>query len=208
LVDNGHTFQLNVKQLYKPTECQQKYQIRKPHHLHVHNLKTLMRYNPYAHVVDCLVLVDPKEVPARHAFNRSKCFDYKYYVIGGNHSIEARRELIQEYPNNPYFEIVKCIIYVGLTHSETKLLAWDHNSDNEYRMSMTFIQRVRFIHNEFEQICDGDKSMVDLEFRKQCCMEIGFPIKEEHACKKHGRKSDIFRSTDAYFQLGFRMGRT
>jgi len=31
LVDDGQTFQMNVKQLYKPTEMQEKYQIRKSH---------------------------------------------------------------------------------------------------------------------------------------------------------------------------------
>jgi hypothetical protein len=65
LVDDGHTFQLNVKQLYKPTEGQEKYQIRKPHHLYIHNLKALIRYNPYTYVVDYLLLVDPMEVPMR-----------------------------------------------------------------------------------------------------------------------------------------------
>jgi hypothetical protein len=193
LVDDGHTFQLNVKQLYKPTEGQEKYQIRKPHHLHIHNLKALIRYNPYAHVVDYLVLVDPMEVPTREEFDRSKCFDYKYYVIGGNHSAEARRELMQEYPNNPLFETVKCIIYVGLTDSEAKLLAWDHNTDNEYRMSMTFIQRVRFIHNEFSEICHGERSNVDVKFQKQCCMEIGFPLDDENTKEKYRKGSDIFR---------------
>jgi hypothetical protein len=61
LVDDGHTFQLNVKQLYKPTSGKEKYQIRKPHYLHIHNLKALIKYNPYAHVVDYLVLVDLME---------------------------------------------------------------------------------------------------------------------------------------------------
>jgi hypothetical protein len=68
-------------------------------------------------VVYYLVLVDPMEVPRREEFDRSKCFDYKYYVIGGNHSADARRELMQEYSNNSLFEIAKCIIYVGLTDS-------------------------------------------------------------------------------------------
>ena len=75
LVDDGHRFQLNVKQLYKHTEGQEKYQIRKPHHLRIHNLKALIRYNSYAHVVDYLVLVDPMEIPRREEFDRSKCFD-------------------------------------------------------------------------------------------------------------------------------------
>ena len=62
---------------------------------------------------------------------------------------------MEEYPNNPRFETMKCIIYAGLSDIEAKLVAWDHNSDNEYRMSMTFIQRVRFIHSEFEEKCGG-----------------------------------------------------
>ena len=35
LVHNGHTFYLNVKQLYRPAEGSEKYQIRKPCRLHV-----------------------------------------------------------------------------------------------------------------------------------------------------------------------------
>ena len=91
MVDEGHTFQFNVKHIYKHIEGQEKYQIIKPHQFHIHNLKALIRHNPYAHVVDYLVLVDPMEVPTKDAFDRSKCFKYKYYVIGGNHSAEARR---------------------------------------------------------------------------------------------------------------------
>jgi uncharacterized protein (UPF0297 family) len=91
LLGDGHTFHLNVKQLYKPTKGKEKYQIRKLHHLHIHNLKSLNRYNPYAQVVNYLVLVDPMDVPTREEFDRSKFFDYKYYVIGGNHFAEASR---------------------------------------------------------------------------------------------------------------------
>ena len=149
LVNNGHTYELNVNQLYRPTEGQDQYRIRKPHHLHIHNLKALMRHNPYAHVVEYLVLIDPKDIPSRDEFDSTRCFHYKFYVLGGNYFVEERIELMQEYPNNPIFEIVKCIIYVGLIDVDENLLAWDHNIDSEYRMSMTFIQRVRFIHNEF-----------------------------------------------------------
>ena len=62
---------------------------RNPHHLKIHNLKTMIRYNPYAHMVDYLVLVDPKQVPTKHAFDQSKCFGYKYYVYGKKCSIEV-----------------------------------------------------------------------------------------------------------------------
>ena len=208
LVNNGHTYELNVNQLYRPTEGQDQYRIRKTHHLHIYNLKALMRHNPYAHVIDYLVLVDPKDVPSRDEFDSTRCFHYKYYVLGGNHSAEARRELMQEYPNNPIFETVKCIIYAGLTDVEAKLLAWDHNTDSEYRMTMTFIQRVRFIHSEFMQICGGEKSKVDQSFRKQCCLEIGIPIKEEKVKQKNCKGSEAFRAVDNIFQLAFKVGKT
>lgn len=45
LVEGGCTFQFNVNN--KANEGQSKYQIRKPHHLHVHNLKTLFKCKPY-----------------------------------------------------------------------------------------------------------------------------------------------------------------
>ena len=38
LIGGGHTFQPNVRQIYKESEGKCQYQIRKPHHLHVHNL--------------------------------------------------------------------------------------------------------------------------------------------------------------------------
>ena len=73
---------------------------------------------------------------------------------------------MKEYPNNSCFETMKCIIYVGFIDTEAELLPWDHISYNEYMMSMTFIQRVRFIHSEFEEKCGGDKTKVDHAFRK------------------------------------------
>ena len=71
---------------------------------------------------------------------------------------------MQEFPKIPTFQIVKCIMYACLTYVEAKLLVWDHNIDSEYRFSLTVIQRFRFIHNEFEQICGGDRSKVDVNF--------------------------------------------
>ena len=72
---------------------------------------------------------------------------------------------------------------------------------------MTFIQMVRFIHNEFEQICDGDRSKVDTNFWKQCCLEIGFPIKEDNEKGKNRRESHAFSVVYGYFRFSFRMGK-
>jgi hypothetical protein len=71
-------------------------------------------------------------------------------------------------------------------------------------MSMNFIQRVRFIHNDFFETCCGERSNVDVKFKKQCCMEIGFPLDDENEKEKNCKGSDVFRVVDNYFQLGFR----
>ena len=73
-------------------------------------------------------------------------------------------------------------------------------------MSMNFIQRVRFIYNDFFEICRGERSNVDVKFQKQCFMEIGFPLDDENAKEKNRKGSDVFRAVDNYFQLGFRIG--
>ena len=49
---------------------------------------------------------------------------------------------------------------------EEKLPEWDHKTDSDYRISMTFIQMVRFIHDEFKQICGGDRLKVDANLKK------------------------------------------
>ena len=87
---------------------------------------------------------------------------------------------MQNIPITIFFQILKCIIYAGLTEIESKLLAWDHNADNEYRMKMAFIQRVRFIHNEFIEKCGGDKTQVIVAFQKECLMEICYQIDEKN----------------------------
>lgn len=104
--------------------------------------------------------------------------------------------------------MVKCIIYVGLIDIDAKLLEWDHNTHSEYRMSMTFIQRVIFIHNEFEEVFSGDISKVDTPFREQCCMEIGFPSIEEKDKQKGVKENDLFKGMDNYFQLRFKIAKT
>ena len=72
---------------------------------------------------------------------------------------------------------------------------------------MTFIQRVRFIHNEFEQICGGDRLKVDVSFQKQCCLEIRFLIKDDNVKGRFATGSDAVKAVDDYFLLAFRMGK-
>ena len=71
---------------------------------------------------------------------------------------------------------------------------------------MNFIQRVRFIHSEFEEKCGGDKINVTVDFRKECCMEIGYQIEEKINSKDDRVNTDLFRGIDNIFQLAFRTG--
>ena len=91
------------------------------------------RCSLHATVVPFLIMADPDECPTTTDFKHKSVDDYTYYVIGGSHSDEARRQLVKEYPLTPYFKYAECKVYAGLTHEEAKLLAWDHNNDNDYR---------------------------------------------------------------------------
>ena len=111
---------------------------------------------------------------------------------------------LQEFPKKTHFSNSQMHHLCWFNICGRKNFAWDHNTDNEYRMSMTFIQRVIFIHNEFKQTCGGDRSKVDADFWKQCCMEIGFPIKDENVKYKGFKGSDALRTVNNYFMLTFR----
>ena len=38
---------------------------------------------------------------------------------------------------------------MGLTIEEEKLLAWDHNNDNDYRQKISSIKQIRFFDHEY-----------------------------------------------------------
>ena len=89
-------------------------------------------------------MVDLDECLRLEDFDVRKHESYNYYVIGGLHSVEARRKLIREHPTTYFFKYVECKIYVSLTTDEVKLLMWDHNNDNDYCQKMFSIVRIRF----------------------------------------------------------------
>ena len=78
-------------------------------------------------------------------------------------------------------------------------MAWNHNVDNEFRMSMNFIKRVRFIHNEFVEKCGGDKTKVSLIFQKECCMETCYQIEDKINSKCGKVNSHLFKGMDNIF---------
>ena len=94
-------------------------------------------------------MVDPDQCPTAADFKYKSANDYTYYVIGGSYSVEARGKLVKEYPFTPYFKYVECKVYVGLTHEEAKLLAWNHNNDNDCRQKISCIEKIIFFHHEY-----------------------------------------------------------
>ena len=99
--------------------------------MHVQNLKKKMKINPHATVVPFIVMVNPEECPTIEAFDVRK------------------RKLVREHPMTFFFKYAECKVYVGLTTEEAKLLAWDHNNDNDYRQKMSSIERIRFFQHEY-----------------------------------------------------------
>ncbi|KAH6555676.1 hypothetical protein KP509_1Z236600 [Ceratopteris richardii] len=203
VVKKGQLFHLPIIIIHRPpidpVTGRRPLEIREPHNLHVQNLKKKMKINPHATVVPFLVMVDPTECSSVEEFNEGLFEDYTYYVIGGSHSAEARRQLVKEHPTTFFFTYAKCKIYAGLTTEEAKLLAWDHNNDNDYRQKMSSIERIRFFHHEYEDCLVKEAGRIHPNLRKQCLIEVGIALDEN-------RKSNALRKYDPWFQLAFRSG--
>jgi len=60
-------------------------------------------------------------------FNRNHCNVYKYEVLGGLHSLLAKNQLPEEYPDNPFYKVTLAEVYVGLSDKQSLRLAQRHN---------------------------------------------------------------------------------
>ena len=118
-VRKGQLFHLPICSIHRllvdPESRRRPLEIREPHAVQMQILKSKMKLNPHATVVPFLIMVDPNQCPIVADFKYKWADDYTYYVIGGSHSDEARRQLVKEYPLTPYFKYAECKVYVGLT---------------------------------------------------------------------------------------------
>ena len=132
LVRKAHVFNLPITHIHRPLvdvkTGRRSLEIREPHRMHVQNLKKKI----HATVVPFIVMVDPEECPTIESFDVRKHDQYNYFVIGVSHLAEAR-QLVREHPTTFFLKYAECKIHVGLTIEEAKLLAWDHNNDDDYR---------------------------------------------------------------------------
>ncbi|MCO5563324.1 hypothetical protein L7F22_016965 [Adiantum nelumboides] len=116
---------------------------------HVHNLKFKMENKPNAIVLPLLVLVDRQQCPRRNSWVKANAESYTYWILGGTHSLIAKQELAAEFEHVDTYKMAMCWVYAGLTDEEAKVLALDHNIDLDFCLEMSFIQKIRFCHNEW-----------------------------------------------------------
>ena len=203
LVLKGQLFHLPIFSIHRPpidpAIGRHPLEIREPHAMHVQNLKSKMNINPHATVMPFLVMVDSKQCPTVADFKYSFADDYSYYVIGGFHLAEARRQLVKEYPLTPFFKFAECKVYAGLTQEETKLLACDRNKDNDYRQNMSCIEHIRFFHHEYLDTLHKFGTKLHHGLRRHCLLEVGIAVDES-------TKSKGLHKYDSWFQLAFRTG--
>ena len=107
LVRKGQVFNLPITHIHRsPVDAKsgrRPLEIREPHKLHVQNLKKKMKINLHATIVPFIDMVDPEECATKDAFDVRKHEQCNYYVIGGSHSAEARRQLVKEHPTTYFF---------------------------------------------------------------------------------------------------------
>lgn len=98
---------------------------------HVSNLKLQMKDKPTTNVLPLLVLLDPKTCLDKASFVKSTIESYKYFVLGGTHSLVAKKELCAEYLFVESYKTVLAWVYARLLDEDAKTLALDHNVDLE-----------------------------------------------------------------------------
>ncbi|MCO5547125.1 hypothetical protein L7F22_000567 [Adiantum nelumboides] len=128
---------------------------------------------------------------------------YTYWVLGDTHSLLAKQELAAEYEHVDTYKMAMCWVYAGLTDEEAKVLALGHNIDPEFCLEISFIQKIRFFHNEWvDTIKRGGK--VDDNFQVALCEKSGFEVKKKGG---HGAsQKPNTKQYDNYFQLAFQDG--
>ena len=62
-----------------------------------------MRLNPYAHVVDYVVLLEMEDILVRNEFDESRCCDYNDYVFGGESFYKGRKRIDARVSHKPHF---------------------------------------------------------------------------------------------------------
>ena len=123
--------QLPLKQLMQPPK--ESRLIREPDPTFVKNLKHKMLNDPAAPGATPMAVL----CKGVDNFNAKYKGVYKYEVLGGLHTMLAKNQLADEFPDNPYFTTAMAEVYVGLTDEEALRLAQRHNLNSHFVHKLT-----------------------------------------------------------------------
>ena len=112
----------------------------------VANLKAKMVRDPSAPGATPVAVLC-RDVNSVSDFNAKYKNVYKYEVLGGLHTLMAKQQLSQEYPDNPYYSSVLADVYAGLTDEEALRLAQRHNLNSHFVHKVTHRDLVRLCAN-------------------------------------------------------------
>lgn len=102
----------------------------------VRNLKIKMMQDPSAPGATPMAVLC-KDVSAIMEFNLKHKSVYKYEVLGGLHTYVAKTQLMDEYPDNPFYKVVTAEVYIGLNDEEALRLAQRHNLNSHFIHKIT-----------------------------------------------------------------------
>ena len=126
--------ELPVKQLFEPPR--ESRLLREADPTFILNLKAKMLSDPSAPGATPMAVLC-KDVDLLTDFNMKYKSVYKYEVLGGLHTLVAKEQLIEEHPDNPFFQVVLADVYVGLTDEEALRLAQRHNLNSHFVHKVT-----------------------------------------------------------------------
>lgn len=189
------TVMLHVKNLILDGEQAIATLVRPIDKLHVENIKTLMFSHPAGFSAPFLLMVDPKDCPTKDDWNTDPEIHkkWKYVVVGGNHGARAKKDLFDTY-GKQIFAQVEAWVFAGLTQKQMRILAYQHNIDQEYRKTMSNVDKIRACHALFRE----SQFIRSKELKFRCCDELQLEYNPQNR--------DSLSKHDPMFQIAFRTG--
>ncbi len=126
--------ELPVSQLCRPPR--ETHLLRQADPTFIRNLKVKMIQDPSAPGVTPMAVLC-KDVRAVTEFAHKYKDVYNYEVLGGLHTLMAKRQLCEEYPDNPFFNVALTEVYVNLSDEEALRLAQRHNLNSHFVHKVT-----------------------------------------------------------------------
>ena len=110
--------------------------LRATDNMFVEKLKEKMMLDPSAPGATPMAILC-KDVTSIDQFNDKFVNVYKYEVLGGLHTLTAKTELTEEFPDNPFFRQALAEVYTGLSDEQALRLAQRHNSNSHFVHKVT-----------------------------------------------------------------------